>query len=207
MFQRCSLLQVSLLLLAVAPWTCDGWMSGNNHAPAQRSYPMRRSSDVKIQEFKHAAQSSQLQQQHGQHEHDELQVAASRMDRRSSLMRMLTITASSVALASAPSMASAKSYSSNARNLERLNNGDASGGSTYDNDPTSAPARRRRAMTGCKVPSAREEAAQRVLNLQSGMSEMDCNRRVMDGESDFMLKALQNLDCPSCPYGINPKRS
>ena len=87
-----------------------------------------------------------------------------------------------------------KSYSSNGRNLDRLSVGDKSGGSVYDNDPKSPGAAKRRAMLGCKIPSAR---------LRAGMeSERECNLRVLDGDSEFMLKVLRKLECPSCPYGI-----
>lgn len=95
-----------------------------------------------------------------------------------------------------PDQSCAKSYSQNARNLERLNAGDASAGSVYDNDPKTEAARKRRAMTGCKVSSARRVA-------MSG-SEKDCNMRVLSGDVEFMLEALRQLDCPTCPYGIRP---
>eukprot|EP00565_Helicotheca_tamesis_P005869 CAMPEP_0185733276 /NCGR_PEP_ID=MMETSP1171-20130828/18989_1 /TAXON_ID=374046 /ORGANISM="Helicotheca tamensis, Strain CCMP826" /LENGTH=213 /DNA_ID=CAMNT_0028402959 /DNA_START=69 /DNA_END=710 /DNA_ORIENTATION=+ len=87
-----------------------------------------------------------------------------------------------------------KSYSSNARNLDRLSSGDSSGGSTYDNYPKTDRAARRRAMEGCKVDSARKEADVQSLR--------ECNLRVMDGDTEFMLDALRALDCPTCPYGI-----
>ena len=35
------------------------------------------------------------------------------------------------------------------------------------------------------------------------MNEKECNTRVMGGDTEFMLKALRNLDCPTCPYGID----
>jgi hypothetical protein len=111
-----------------------------------------------------------------------------------------------------PPVAYAKSYSTNARNMERLNAGDSSGGSTYDNNPSSTAARKRRAMTGCKIPSARQEAAQVVLGIDS-LSEKECNMRVMQpvgaeekNVGEFMLQAMRNLDCPTCPYGVQPKR-
>jgi len=69
------------------------------------------------------------------------------------------------------------------------------------NNPTSASARKRRAMTGCKFDSARKEVS-KVENLGSDLSEKDCNIRVMGGDTDFMLRSLSNLDCPTCPYGI-----
>ena len=134
--------------------------------------------------------------------HTEKRAAVSR---RNALTFMLSIASSSLlGTMMVPFSASAKSYSANARNLERLNAGDASGGSVYDNNPTSEKARKRRAMTGCKIPSAREEAAE-VLGLMT-VSEKDCNQRVMAGESDFMLQAMQKLECPTCPYGIAEKR-
>jgi hypothetical protein len=94
------------------------------------------------------------------------------------------------------------SYSSNARNMERLSSGDSSGGSAYDNNPKTEAGKRRRAMTGCKSPTAREETTEKGPSL----SEKDCNRRVMEGDSEFMLQALRELDCPSCPYGIATSR-
>jgi hypothetical protein len=97
------------------------------------------------------------------------------------------------------------SYSANARNMERLNSGDSSGGSIYDNNPSSDKGKKRRAMTGCKVPTAREEAAESVLKISS-LSEKDCNLRVMEGDPEFMLEALRKLDCSACPYGINDSR-
>ena len=98
------------------------------------------------------------------------------------------------------------SYSANARNLERLNTGDFSGGSVYDNNPKSEAGRKRRAITGCKSPIAREEAALSSLGVTS-LSEKECNQIVLGGDSEFMLQALRKLDCPSCPYGINSTRN
>jgi hypothetical protein len=97
------------------------------------------------------------------------------------------------------------SYSANARNMERLNSGDSSAGSIYDNNPSSDKGKKRRAMTGCKVPTAREEAAESVLKIAS-LSEKDCNLRVMEGDPEFMLEALRKLDCSACSYGINDSR-
>ena len=99
--------------------------------------------------------------------------------------------------------AEGKSYSANARNMARLNDGDASGGSTYDNDPPSPRARTRRAMVGCKNAAARARAAEGVGARK--LSEKECNTRVMSGDADFMLKALVELDCPVCPYGIGSR--
>ena len=93
-----------------------------------------------------------------------------------------------------------KSYSSNARNLDRLSAGDSSGGSVYNNSPTSAAAARRRAMVGCKIDASRRAAM--VTEGIKSFSEKDCNLKVMDGDTEFMLKTLRELDCPSCPYGI-----
>ena len=98
----------------------------------------------------------------------------------------------------------ATSYSANARNMERINQGDNSGGSVYDNNPSGAGARRRRAMTGCKIPSARAEAAS--LLGSGSLEEKDCNIKVMDESPDFMLEAMKNLECPTCAYGVNTKR-
>jgi hypothetical protein len=93
-----------------------------------------------------------------------------------------------------------KSYSSNARNFDRLSSGDSSGGSVYNNSPSPAAAARRRAMVGCKTESSRREAM-KIEGLR-GLNERECNLRVMDGDAEFMLKALRELDCPTCPYGI-----
>ncbi len=127
-----------------------------------------------------------------------------------------TLSLSSSSSSNAINIPEQKSYSSNARNMERLNSGDASGGSTYNNNPGSPTAAKRRAMVGCKVSSSRVEASKVLLDDNdddidgkkkkrqniSVMSEKDCNMKVMGGETEFMLKALRNLDCPTCPYGI-----
>mmetsp|Transcript_25348 Transcript_25348/g.37432 ORF Transcript_25348/g.37432 Transcript_25348/m.37432 type:complete len:172 (+) Transcript_25348:240-755(+) len=104
-----------------------------------------------------------------------------------------------------PSMTISKSYSQNARNFDRLNEGDFSGGSVYDNNPSSPGARRRRAMQGCKIQSTREEASDR-LNLKRFLSEKECNQKVMESDPDFMLTAMQALECSKCPYGISSSR-
>jgi len=104
-----------------------------------------------------------------------------------------------------PAVASAKSYSENAKNLERINAGDFSGGAVYNNNPSTDGAKRRRAMTGCKTPIAREEAAEVVLNKPK-LSEKECNTMVLNGDTEFMLQALRNLECPTCPYGISSSR-
>jgi hypothetical protein len=57
------------------------------------------------------------------------------------------------------------SYSSNARNMERLSSGDSSGGSSYDNNPKTEAGKRRRAMTGCKSPTAREETTEKGSSI------------------------------------------
>lgn len=103
-----------------------------------------------------------------------------------------------------PTPCLAKSYSQNARNFERLNAGDSSGGSTYDNNPSTDSGRKRRAMTGCKISSARDEAAD-GLSIKS-LSEKECNMKIMGGDPNFMLQAMEKLDCPTCPYGVSPKR-
>ena len=42
--------------------------------------------------------------------------------------------------------------------------------------------------------------------LKEGLSEKECNMLVMGaGDSDFMLGALEELDCPTCPYGIGSR--
>lgn len=110
-----------------------------------------------------------------------------------------------IAMGSLPQRSDAKSYSANARNLERMNTGDMSGGSLYDNNPTTTSGQRRRAMTGCKSAIAREEAAEAILGVQS-LSEKECNQKVLEGSSEVILQSLRNLDCPSCPYGIATSR-
>lgn len=106
-------------------------------------------------------------------------------------------------LSSQPSFAipEQKSYSSNARNLDRLSSGDSSGGSVYNNNPTSTAAAKRRAMLGCKTDASRKQAI-KMEGFDNSFSEKDCNLKVMAGETEFMLKALRELDCPTCPYGI-----
>lgn len=99
--------------------------------------------------------------------------------------------------------AQAASYSSNARNMQRLASGDSSGGSVYDNYPKSEAGKKRRAITGCKIPSARREAS--LLEGAGLLSEKDCNVRVLSGDTGFMLEAIRKLDCPTCPYGIDAK--
>jgi hypothetical protein len=111
-----------------------------------------------------------------------------------------------LALTSVPAAVNAlPSYSANARNLERVNSGDFSGGSIYDNNPKTEAGKKRRAMIGCKNSIAREEVADLIKS--SMVSEKDCNQMVMGGESKFMLQALRNLDCPTCPYGISAERN
>jgi hypothetical protein len=101
-----------------------------------------------------------------------------------------------------PEKAQAKSYSQNARNLDRLNSGDTSGGSIYDNNPKTEGSRKRRALTGCKVALSRTEAAKELhMTL---LSEKECNQKVLNGETEFMLAVLRRLDCPTCAYGIGP---
>lgn len=101
----------------------------------------------------------------------------------------------------APSSCNAlASYSSNARNMERINSGDFSGGSVYDNNPTTDAGKKRRAMVGCKTESSRRETAK--LLDRTSLSEQECNKLMMGGETEPMLQALRNLDCPTCPYGI-----
>jgi len=101
-----------------------------------------------------------------------------------------------------PDAGNAKSYSENAKNLDRINNGDFSGGAVYNNNPTAERGQKRRAMTGCKVTLAREEASSTILKREKLLSEKECNTMVMDGETEFMLLALRNLDCPTCSNGI-----
>ena len=116
-----------------------------------------------------------------------------------------SVGASVISLVVFPEISDAKSYSANARNLERMNTGDMSGGSLYDNYPKTAAGQRRRAMTGCKSAIAREEASDAILRVQS-LSEKDCNQMVLEESPEFMLRSLRHLDCPSCPYGIATTR-
>ena len=116
--------------------------------------------------------------------------------------RDVFVIVASTILSSTPVFAEEKSYSSNARNMARLNAGDSSGGSIYDNNPTSPKARARRAMVGCKNPSARGLAGEK---LGKKLSEKDCNLQVMSGDTDFMLETLTELDCATCPYGIGTR--
>jgi hypothetical protein len=95
-------------------------------------------------------------------------------------------------------------YSSNAKNFARLGEGDQSAGSKYQNDNFKTPAAaKRRALTGCKFEVARSKASS--LSNSGGLSEKDCNQRVIGGDYEFMLSTLRELDCPSCAYGIREK--
>ena len=115
----------------------------------------------------------------------------------------LGLAASAVASwSSFPEASNAKLYSENAANLERINNGDLSGGAVFNNSPDTERAKKRRAMTGCKVALSREEASTNILKRTKMMSEKECNTMVMDGETEFMLQALRKLDCPTCANGI-----
>lgn len=130
------------------------------------------------------------------------------VDRRNLLLKTGPIIASSILLGFdgvklAGAIPEQKVYSSNAKNMMRLGEGDSSGGSVYDNNPVSQKARSRRAMVGCKNASARSLAGEAIGNIR--LNEKECNQLVMKGESDFMLQALTKLDCPSCPYGIGER--
>lgn len=130
------------------------------------------------------------------------------VDRRNLLLKTGPIIASSIlsgfdGVKLAGAIPEQKVYSSNAKNMMRLGEGDSSGGSVYDNNPSSAKARSRRAMVGCKNASARSLAGEAIGNIR--LNEKECNQLVMKGESDFMLQALTKLDCPSCPYGIGER--
>ena len=112
------------------------------------------------------------------------------------------IVSAATSWSSFPDTVHAKLYSENAANLERINNGDFSGGSVFNNNPTTERGKKRRAMTGCKVTLSREEASRTILKRDKMLSEKDCNTMVMDGDTEFMLQALRNLDCPTCANGI-----
>lgn len=102
--------------------------------------------------------------------------------------------------------AATKSYSENAANFERINNGDFSGGAVFNNNPTTERGKKRRAMVGCKISASREEASNTILKRDGSnvLSEKECNMMIMDGDTEFMLQALRNLDCPTCANGIGP---
>ena len=86
--------------------------------------------------------------------------------------------------------------------MDCLSAGDRSGGSTYSNDSSSSPAAaKRRAMVGCKIEAARNKAAL-MTGEDALVVEKECNLRVLGGDSEFMLEALRELDCPTCPYGV-----
>jgi hypothetical protein len=119
--------------------------------------------------------------------------------RRAEVMHTAALFVGLCFAAQANAMPPQKSYSTNARNLDRLNGGDSSAGSVYDNNPSAPAARKRRAMQGCKIASARGRAA---TILGKPLSEKDCNMQVMQESPDFILQALQELDCPTCPYGV-----
>lgn len=115
---------------------------------------------------------------------------------------LVASTAAASSWSAFPDAGNAKSYSENAKNLDRINNGDFSGGAVFDNNPKNERGQKRRAMTGCKDKMSREEASSTILKRGKTLSEKECNTMVMEGETDFMLQALRNLDCPTCPKGI-----
>lgn len=98
-------------------------------------------------------------------------------------------------------------YSSNAKNLNRINSGDLSGGSKYSTDPgaMSPAAAKRRAMLGCKIDTIRK-----ITGVED---EKECNVRVMGdggGRSNFIQEVLDvmvKLDCPTCPNGIDTSKT
>ena len=79
--------------------------------------------------------------------------------------------------------AATKSYSENAANFERINNGDFSGGAVFNNNPTTERGKKRRAMVGCKISASREEASNTILKRDGSnvLSEKECNMMIMDG--------------------------
>ena len=121
---------------------------------------------------------------------------------RSQFLTFGLVAATAATWSGSPDIASAKLYSENAANLERINNGDFSGGAVFNNNPDTVRGKKRRAMTGCKVAMSREEASKNILKRNKVMSEKECNTMIMDGETEFMLQALRNLDCPTCANGI-----
>lgn len=131
---------------------------------------------------------------------------ASAVTRRDALGIHVGVAAALAALVADPQRSNAipeqKFYSSNARNMARLNSGDKSGGSVYDNNPSSPGAAKRRALQGCKISSTRNLAAKEA-GIQN-LTERDCNLRVLEGgDTEFMLKAMRALSCPTCPFGID----
>lgn len=174
-----SLLSSPVVALLILPWACD---------PSFRTSPLflRQKRDNGSQPYAHANTSS---------------TSNIELSRRNLFHLAIS---STILLGTAGEKANAlpeqKSYSTNARNFDRLSSGDSSGGSSYNNSPTSASAAKRRAMVGCKNDSSRQEAMKN--EGMKSLSEKECNLKVMDGDSEFMLKALKELDCQTCPYGI-----
>lgn len=70
-------------------------------------------------------------------------------------------------------------YSNNAKNFVRMGNGDYSQGAK---DISKAPAAlKRRAVRGCKTEKIR---------VQSGLTEIECMDKTMNGDTKFMLDIL-----------------
>jgi len=90
---------------------------------------------------------------------------------------------------------SEKTYSNNARNIQRIQQGDYSQGAKQTS--TSERGLRRRAALACKSPKA--------LKASNYDSEADCTRAVLAGEgTQIMLDALDNLgdDCKVDPTHV-----
>jgi hypothetical protein len=88
---------------------------------------------------------------------------------------------------SAAQRASKVTYSSNAKNFARMGDGDYSMG--RKDTSTSERAQKRRAAAACKSPKALREAS--IAN------EAECTKRVLGGDTQVMLSALERLG-PAC---------
>ena len=84
---------------------------------------------------------------------------------------------------SAAQRASKVTYSSNAKNFARMGDGDYTMGRR--DTSTSERALKRRAAAACKSPKALREAAIE--------SEAACTKRVLEGDTQVMLSALERL--------------
>jgi len=137
------------------------------------------------------------------------EIQNSKLSRRNLFQFSIIATSIGFTIGTAPHAANSipeqKSYSTNARNMDRLSNGDSSGGSIYENAPSSKAAAKRRAMLGCKIPASNQKALE-ILEKEnkatSKWDEKECNLKVLGGDTEFMLKAMRELECPTCPYGI-----
>ncbi|GMH59516.1 hypothetical protein TL16_g02844 [Triparma laevis f. inornata] len=100
-------------------------------------------------------------------------------------------TADVVDILSAAGTASQVTYSSTAKNLNRLSTGDSSAGSKYHTDTVSS--RKRRAAMGCKYGPV-------LKDLEIGAKE--CNIRVLENDVDEILKVMESRRCDNCANGL-----